>query len=190
MFKNTGTAVTSKTNDTFKQVINSVTEHVFPKLACQKLKSYMRRFLKKPRDLTAKKFIEHVIHINKLLERFPDPSSTTTAAKMPKDNILDLLEANMPHAWERHMHLQGFKPLKSTINDVFEFCEQLELAKDVPVKKGTRNSTNKESQGKSKHACTNESKKQGRSKDNSEDKFHCMLHGPNPTHDTKNCRNL
>ena len=28
-------------------------------------------------------------------------------------------------------------------------------------------------------------KKQGRSNNNAKDKVHCMLHGPNPTHDTK-----
>ena len=98
VLKNAATAVTSKTNDTFNKVIKSVTEHVFPKLACQKQKSYMRRFLKKLRDLTAKQFLECVIHINKLLERFLDPSSTTTVVKMPKDEILDFLEASMLHA--------------------------------------------------------------------------------------------
>ena len=90
-FKNAATLVRSKTNDTFKQVIKSVTKNVFPKLVCKKQKSYMKRFLKKPRDLNAKQFVECVIHINKLLEHFPDPSSTTAAVKMPKDKILNLL---------------------------------------------------------------------------------------------------
>ena len=47
VFENTATAVTSKIRYTFKQVIKSMTEHVFPKSACQKKKSCMRRFLKK-----------------------------------------------------------------------------------------------------------------------------------------------
>ena len=96
-FKNAATAVASETNKTFKQVIKTVTKHVFPKLAYQKQKSNTRRFLKKPRDLNIKQFVERVIHINELLERFPDPSSTRTATKILKDKILDLLEVSMPH---------------------------------------------------------------------------------------------
>ena len=124
-FENAGTAVASETNETFKQAIKDVTEHVFPKSAYQKQKSYMRRFLKKPRDLSTKQFVERVIHINELLERFPDPSSTRTATKMPEDEILDLLEVSMPHAWQRHMRLQGFKPLERSIKEFVEFCERL-----------------------------------------------------------------
>ena len=146
--------------------------------------------MKKPRDLSAKQFVEHVIHINALLERFPDTSSTTAAAKMPEGKILDVLEASMPCAWQKHMRLQGFKSLKSTIKEFVKFSKQLELTEDVPAKKGADNSTNQEGQGKIKHARTTESKKQGRPDNNAEDKFHCMLHGPNPTHNTKNCCNL
>ena len=104
-FKNAATAVASETNETFKQVIKTVTKHVFPKSAYQKQKSYMRRFLKKPRDLNTKQFVERVIHINELLKQFPDPSSTRTATKIPEGEILDLLEVSMPHAWQQHMRL-------------------------------------------------------------------------------------
>ena len=41
-FENAATLYTSVTNDNIKQVIKAVTEHVFPKLACQKQKSYLR----------------------------------------------------------------------------------------------------------------------------------------------------
>ena len=75
----------------------------------------MRRFLTKPRDINAKQFVERVIHINKLPEHFPNPSSTTAAAKMSEEKILDLLEVSIPHAWQKHMRLQGFKPLKISI---------------------------------------------------------------------------
>ena len=189
-FENAATAVTTETNESFKQVIKSVTEHVFPKSAHQKQKSYMRRFLKKPRDLTVKQFVERVIHINELLERFPDPSSTRTATKMPEDEILDLLEASMPYAWQKHMRLQGFKPLESTIKEFVEFCERLELTEDMPTKQGSEESGNSDSRGRNKRARTTENKKRGRSDDTADDKFHCMLHGKNPTHDTANCRSL
>ena len=189
-FKNAATAVTTETNETFKQVIKVVTEHVFPKLAHQKQKLYMRRFLKKPRDLTVKQFVERVIHINELLERFPDPSSTRTASKMPEDEILDLLEASMPYAWQKHMRLQGFKPLESTIKEFVEFCERLESTEDMPTKQGSEESGNSDSRGRNKRARTTENKKRGRSDDTADDKFHCMLHGKNPTHDTANCRSL
>ena len=59
----------------------------------------------------------------------------------------------------------------------------------MQAKKGTNNYVNQEGQGRSKCARTTESKKQGRSEDN-EDNFHCMMHGPNPTHKAKNCCKL
>ena len=105
---------------------------------------------------------------------------------MPEDKILDLLEAIMSHAWQKHMCLQGFRPLKSSIKEFVKFYKQLEFTKDTPTKKGADYSTNQEGQDKSKYACKIENKKQGRS----DNKFHCMLHVPNPTYDTQNCRNL
>ena len=66
----------------------------------------------------------------------------------------------------------------------------MELTKDAPTKKGVDDSANQEGQGRSNCARTTEIKKQGRSDNNTKDKFHCMLHGPNPTHNTKNCCNL
>ena len=108
---------------------------------------------------------------------------------MPEDEILDLLEVSMPHAWQRHMRLQGFKPLESSIKEFVEFCERLESTEELPSKKGTEDSTNHEGRGKSKRARTTETKKRGRS-DDADNKFYCMLHGPNPNHDTKNCRSL
>ena len=86
----------------------------------------MRRFLKKPRDLSTKQIVEPVIHINKILEQFPDPrSSTTSATKMPEDKIIDLLEASIPQIWQRNMGLQGFRPLKSSIKEFAELCKKL-----------------------------------------------------------------
>ena len=64
------------------------------------------------------------------------------------------------------------------------------MTKDTLTKKGADNSANQKGQGKSKHDCMTESKRLGRSDNNTKDKFHCMLHGPNPTHNTNNCLNL
>ena len=188
-FENAGTAVASESSESLKQVIRAVTEHVFPKSAYQKQKSYLRRFLKKPRDLSVKQFAERVIHLNELLGQFPNPSSTVTATKMPEDEILDLLEASMPFPWQKHMRLQGFKPLESTVKEFIEFCERLESTEEAPIKGNADKSTNQEGRGKSKRARTTETKKRGRS-DDADNKFYCMLHGPNPNHDTKNCRSL
>ena len=104
--------------------------------------------------------------------------------------MLDLLESRIPQSWQKHMCLQQFRPLESSINEFVEFCKQLEFTKDTLIKKGADDSTNQEDWERSKRTCTTENRKQGRSNNNAEDKFHCMLHGPNPTHNTKNCRNL
>ena len=85
-----------------------------------------------------------MIQISKFLEHFPNPSSTTAAAQMPEDKILDLLEASMHHAWQKHMRQQEFKPLEISIKKFVEFCKGLELTKDAPTKKGADDSANQE----------------------------------------------
>ena len=49
----------------------------------------------------------------------------------------------------------------------------------MSAKKGAEDSANQEGWDRSKAARMTENKKQGRSDNNTEDKFHCMLHGPN-----------
>ena len=64
------------------------------------------------------------------------------------------------------------------------------MTKETPIKKDVNNSTNQDSQGKSNHALTTQNKKQVRSDDNAKDQSHCMLHGANPIHNTRDCHNL
>ena len=116
-----------------------------------------------------------MIYNNKLINHFPDPSSTTPAVKMPKDKILDLLKSIIPQIWQRHMCLQGFRPLESTVKDFFKLCEQMELTEETPTKKGLDKSNNKDSQGRNKYACATQGKKQGRPDNNARNKFHYML---------------
>ena len=104
--KNAARTAGAETTQNYKVVIKAVTAHIMPKKALQKQKRHMRRFLKKPLDLKVKDFVEQVVTINKLLTRFPDSSPTVSAAKIPDNKILDLLESAMPITWQRHMVLQ------------------------------------------------------------------------------------
>ena len=94
-FKNAVRTAGAETTQNSKVVIKAVTAHIMPKKALQKQKCHMRRFLKKPLDMKVKDFVEQVVTMNDLLTRFPDPSPTVPAAKIPDNEILDLLELTM-----------------------------------------------------------------------------------------------
>ena len=93
----------------------------------------MQRFLKKPLDVKVKYFVERVITMNELLTRIPDASPTVPAAKIPDNKILYLLELAMPISWQRHLVLQGLNSMDETIAELVDFCERIELIKELPA---------------------------------------------------------
>lgn len=84
----------------------------------------MRRFLRKPRDMKARDFVSRVCEINKMLSKFPQG---TAESKLPRDELLDLMEFGMPSSWQKAMILQDFDPVNHTIAEFIGFCERLEL---------------------------------------------------------------
>ena len=51
------TQIGMETNTHYEQVMDALTEHVFPIKALQSQKRFMRRFLRKPRDMKARDFV-------------------------------------------------------------------------------------------------------------------------------------
>ena len=98
----------NETNDHCKQVMGNLTQHVFPLKALETQKSYMRRFLCKPKDIKVPNFVSRVSELHQLLTLFP---GTDDDSKLPDDEILDLLEFGMLSSWQRQMILHAFNPV-------------------------------------------------------------------------------
>ena len=178
-FNTAATTAGNETQANFDTVLNSVTEHIFPARALRVQKRYMRRFLRKPKDMTTRQWISRVTELNNYLESFPPLRAGTAATKLPDDEILEILEFGIPFSWQKQMLLQNFDPIDKSMQEFTNFCDRLEdgLGDDFkPVAKNNSPSTKKKNSSKRKN-----------SSENSKD---CMLHGDNCGHSTDECRTL
>ena len=113
-FENAAQLQGAHTNSSFQACLMAVTEDVSPPKALLNQKRFMRRFLRKPAEMTAKDYVARVCKINSYLTAFPtDPGRQAT--KLPTNKLLDLLEFGVPLRWQRAMHLHGFEPKKGRL---------------------------------------------------------------------------
>ena len=109
----------------FPGVFESAHGRRFSPKALLNQKQFMRCFLRKPVEMTAKDYIAMVYKINSYLTAFLTKPGRE-ATKLPTDELLDLLEFGVPLRWQRAMHLHGFEPQEGTIKDFATFCKCLE----------------------------------------------------------------
>ena len=159
--------------------LHAVAETVFPFRALSNQKLWMRRGMKKPRELSFRKTAAAVGRLNNSLPLFPGGSD---ADKFSDEEIVELLEWSIPQAWRTKFDLDGYIPTSFTKARLVTECEILERndpakptkvpakLKDKPYKKGTPKYKNG-----SKFPTD---KKAG---------FYCTEHGANPTHNTDKC---
>jgi len=168
VFNLKATEVGNETVANYKTVTDVVTAHIFPIKTLQTQKRYMKRFLRKPRDMKAREFVSRVRKINELLTESPQ---ATDESKLLRDELLDLMEFGMPASWQKAMILQDFDPVShSSIAEFVGFCERLE-----PTEPETNRIEKKDSFNHDKPI----SKKAKRK--------YCMLHGE-CGHSTEECR--
>jgi len=127
-FNAAATEQTGETVATFVICLDAVTKHVFPERSLQEQLRYMRRYLRKPRELKIREFQARVSELNGYLKEFP---SAEQDSGLDNDELKELLEFAIPASWQHYMRLQGFDPVKKTINEFIEFCERLEYAESV-----------------------------------------------------------
>lgn len=128
---NAATAHGDETNPHFLLTIHDLATHVFPNptRALRNQKRYMRRYLRKKRDVKARSFVARVQEMNGRLAWFPPMFNIGQC--MAEDEILDILEHAIPSSWQNAMTLQGFNPQDHTVDEFVEFCERLEFTEDV-----------------------------------------------------------
>jgi hypothetical protein len=157
--------------------LHAVAETVFPFRALSNQKLWMRRGMKKPRELSFRKTAAAVVRLNNSLPLFPN----ATASDMFSDEeIVELLEWSIPQTWRTKFDLDGYVPTSFTKARLITECEILERnephkptkvlpkQKEKPYKKGAS------PKYKEKYA-------------DKKDTFYCTEHGKNPTHNTESC---
>jgi hypothetical protein len=171
------------TNAGVLEGLHAVAETVFPFRALSNQKLWMRRGMKKPKELSFRKTAAAVGRLNNSLPLFP---SATAADKFSDEELVELLEWSIPQAWRTKFDLDGYIPTEHTKARLITECEILERNdpqqkptkvlpknKEKPFKKGTSKFKNG-----SKYTTD---KKAG---------YYCTEHGANPTHNTDSCYTL
>ena len=168
----------------FNIVLEGLTAHIFPVHAYREQKRYLRRFLKKPKDWTAREFVTRVQEINNHLSLFPTENDTD-AVPLPEDELVEALYHAMPSSWRSNMVLQGFNYVQHTVMDLVHNCERFEQVEDSKSnkKKNSTSSSNKKKSGsKRKHV-------EFADTDTEDERKYCRVHGY-CSHTTDECKDL
>lgn len=167
-------------------VLDAVTKHVFPVNSLQKQKRYMRRFMRKPRDMSIKEYNARLEELNTYLSWFCDEVAEATPSpqvtqQLSEDELKDILYFSIPNKWTKQAIVQGFNTLEKDRDEFVAFCERLEecevLEGDTKTQTGTKKPSTQSSGSKRKSSGGNDS-------------FYCMLHGADKGHDTGQCKVL
>ncbi len=171
------TTAIALTTDGVLEGLHAVAETVFPFRALSNQKLWMRRGMKKPKELSFRKTAAAVVRLNNSLPLFP---GATASDKFSDEEIVELLEWSIPATWRTKFDLDGYVPTGFTKARLITECEILEQnephkptkvlpkQKEKPYKKGASKYT------KEKYA-------------DKKATFYCTEHGKNPTHNTESC---
>ena len=142
-FNHAATSHSNKSLANYTRCISAVTLRVFPQKFLQDQKRWMRRFLKKPRNIPVQDYISCVIEINNYLEVFLPVIAGRNATKLPDNELQDLLEFGIPIKWQQQILVQNFKPTAGTLCDFQDCCRYLESALDDPPADDKSNKTSR-----------------------------------------------
>ena len=119
-FENAAQLQGAHTNTIFQECLREVTEDVPPK-ALLNQKPFMRRFLRKLVEMTAKDYIARVCKINSYLTAFPTKPDRE-AAKLPTDELLNLLEFGSPSGGREPCTCMDSNPKKGQLRTLLPFA--------------------------------------------------------------------
>ena len=162
--------------------LQALIRYMAPHKALAKQKRWMRRFCRKPADMSIRVFANHITRINN--EEMNNLPPFAADQYLRQDEIIDIVLNGVPRSWTREMDKLDFDPIEKTLVEVIQFCERMEASEDFePARNGNKTNDNKKSKSGSSH------KSSGGSVPRKENQF-CLLHGNNPTHATDKCHVL
>jgi len=164
----------SQTTANYNACIMAVTKHVFPHRALSMQKRYMRRYLRKPRDMSVRDFVARLQELNGYLSSFP-PEGTMQGEPLPDDVLKEILEFGIPSSWLSAMDITGFSPMTHTMTEFIECCERCE-----------RNEPSEEARTATASTVTKKRRTAESSRKTST--YSCVYHGENRSHDTADCK--
>jgi hypothetical protein len=173
------------TDKSVEEGLNAVAQMVFPFRLLENQKQWMRRRMRKPKELSIRKFVAAAGRLNNSLPVFPNSKESD---KFTLGEILEILEWSIPKSWRTKFDLDGYVPTEFTKERFMTECEAIER-NEPKIHQKTNNSTvsGKTVTHKKSHGVKFRSATQ---KSNTTAKFYCTEHGQNPSHPTDKCYTL
>ena len=172
--------------DDLLEGIGAVLTAVCPYKVLEKQKSFMRRKMRKPREMTTRQYVNHLTRINEL-ELVYLPPFRRAASSFTVDEFKEIVLYGIPNSWRKDMDKFDFDPYASTVRELVEFCERMEASDEQsPTHRNEKNdngSSSKKSKPSSRFDKYSHSKKK-----NGGGKW-CDYHEVD-THNTKDCQTI
>ncbi|NJO52630.1 MAG: hypothetical protein HC840_28110 [Leptolyngbyaceae cyanobacterium RM2_2_4] len=170
-----GVAIPAITEEFITHGIRRVIESLVPHKALQRQKRCMRRYWRKPKDMSVKQYVSNVIHVNEVELPLLPPFNADQS--LSEDEIVDMILFGTPSSWIKEMDRQGLNPEDTTLTALVSFLERIE-----------------ESEGFDPQSTTIAKKSDNKKSKSSDNKMvagdkHCLFHGPN-THSSNACHTL
>jgi hypothetical protein len=153
-----------------------------PYKVMERQKAYMRRKMRKPREMTTRTYVNHLNRINET-ELPALPPLYSQDASFSSEELKEIVVHGIPNSWRREMNKFDVDLYKSSMTEIVEFCERMEASEQDGSYKEINKFEKKES--------SNGSSKKGKSgyksskKDDKKGKW-CPIHETN-SHDLKDC---
>ena len=161
-----------------EEALSEVTTSIFPHRALDFQKHWMKKYLKKPQDMSIRSTSAALNRLNNCLPFFPGGSESS---KFSDSELVEILEFSLPLEWRQKFDFDGYIPMDGTKAQLIHHGEAIERSLDSnPVEK-----KDKQPQGKKAKFAKSDSKKES-----STATYVCTVHGTNRTHSTENCFTL
>ena len=182
----------NETNAAYESCMDALARHVFPKRALQLQKRYMRRFVRKPANMSTRQFAARLQELNAYLSKFPTAAPGQPApAKLDADEIVDIMEFGVPRSWQRKMVEHDFDAMTSSVSSFIDFCDRMETI-GAADEGQTKNGGHKKEGPSHKTPTPKNSDSRKRLRGPSGNDKHCLIHGntgPNG-HTSEQCKVL
>ena len=148
---------------------------------------YIRHYMRKPFDVSTRRYVGAVHTLNNALEQLPP--SFDASQKILDQDMMDILASNAPKKHKELMTDQGFDPQTATTDQFVEICERAE-SKAALRTKNDRNRSDDDSSEEERPSKKSNKKRTTESYKDKRASHFCREHGPNTTHDSKDCKVL
>ena len=201
VFNNKQAELGNETNVSFDECLMAVTTHVFPLRALVRQKRHMRRYMRKPRDMTSRQHIALIQEMSENLTLYPGGDADSP---FDEDELKDIVENTHPASWQWEMVRQDFDPIDHTLDEMMGFFERMESVEEMEAylhnpdnksKKPTGTKSNGATKSTENSGATNSAKSSARGnysnnkkRKNTGEKW-CSLHNTK-SHDLAECKVL